>query len=133
MSSPQRRQEKKQRRQKRLERRQRRQRDDLPPLDDDLPAMEQALTELVRHLEVPEPKRWPGACDATLARPDHVKVKLADFATEQQATGRRKLYELTKSLRDGLLSFLPNLDHWAVDEFPWHRLPPDPWQPVRQS
>ncbi len=126
MSSPKRRQEKKQRRQKRLEKRRRR------PPQDAVAVVDQVVADLSRHLAVPEPSRWPGGCDATLARPDLVKLKLAEFATKQQATGRRKLYELKGGLQKGLLYFLPNLDHWAIEEFLWHGLPGDGWQPIEQ-
>jgi hypothetical protein len=75
------------------------------------------------------PETWPGACDASLARPDQVKFDLAMFATEKPP-GDAKVRELEKRLRQGLLSDLDDLDHWALEEFFWHGLPGDAWHPV---
>lgn len=125
MSNPRRRDEKKQRRQKRVEKRGQRQREHAAA------PMVPVLDDVIRHLKVPEPGRWPGGCDATLARPDMVKFRLAEFATKQP-TGRRKLYELKHGLESGLIGFLSELDTWAIEEFLWHGLPGDGWEPIEQ-
>jgi hypothetical protein len=124
---------KKQRRQKRL------QKHSSPPaahpLDERKPGQghpEEALGRLIRSLEthnVPAPSSWPGASDPTLSRPDLVKYDLATFAASQ-APGQGKLRQLEDGLTKGLLGFLPELDHWAAEEFFWHGLPGDSWHPI---
>jgi hypothetical protein len=113
--------DKKRRRKKRLEKRQTRERLPRP--------LEQVLTTLERHLSVPEPARWPGGCDPSLARPDLVKFDLAQFATAQPP-GRDKSRLLETGLRKGLLGFLPDVKDWGWEEFIWHGLPGDAWHPI---
>jgi hypothetical protein len=124
--------QKKHRRQKRLEKRQARERLPRPPALLPGPStrpLEEALAILERHLSVPEPSRWPGGCDPSLARPDRVKLELAEFALKRPP-GQAKARKLEAGLRQGLLSFLPDLDDWAWEEFLWHGLPGDPWHPI---
>jgi hypothetical protein len=47
-----------------------------------------------------------------------------------QHPGKPKFERLESGLRRGLLNGLPDVDHWAMEEFAWHGLPGDPWQPV---
>jgi hypothetical protein len=116
---------------KKKERRQRRQekrswaRPARPP---QVPALDQLIRTLEAH-NVPMPSRWPGASDPSLERPDLVKFELAEFACRQQP-GKSKLRQLEDGLSRGLIDWLPELDHWAIEEFLWHGLPGDPWQPV---
>src|SRR5262249_38354264 len=49
---------------------------------------------------------------------------------DKQEPGRSKLRELEYRLSKGLLAFLPELDHWAMEEFFWHGLPGDYWHPI---
>jgi hypothetical protein len=51
------------------------------------------------------------------------------FATEK-GPGAAKMRELQHRLSKGMLSELPQLDHWAMEEFLWHGLPGDSWHPV---
>jgi hypothetical protein len=113
--------EKKRRRKKRLEKRQKR--------DVLLAPLDPVLSSLQRHLSVPQPARWPGGCDPSLARPDLVKLDLAEFAMKKPP-GKEKAQQLEDGLRKGLLGFLPNVDHWGWEEFVWHGLPGDTWHTI---
>jgi hypothetical protein len=119
--------DKKRRRKKRREKRQGR----APALGPPEPvrSMDEVLASVERHLSVPEPARWPGGCDPSLARPDRVKYQLATFATGQPP-GKAKSQQLEDGLRQGLLGFLPEINHWAWEEFFWHGLPGDTWHPI---
>src|SRR5262245_34358882 len=119
--------EKRRRRQKRLTKR--RDREPARAGADALEGAIRAMEALERQLKVPAPARWPGASDPSLARPDRVKFELATFAAKQHP-GLAKLQDLEYRLSKGLLADLPELDHWAVEEFLWHGQPGDPWQPV---
>jgi hypothetical protein len=83
----------------------------------------------MQHLRVPEPSRWPGASDPSLSRPDRVKFELATFATSKEP-GKSKTLLLEKDLKKGVLGLLPELYHWAMEEFLWHSRPGDSWHPV---
>ncbi len=113
-------QEKKRRRQKRLDKKRRASEGPLPLLP---------MRRLVETLETPMPAHWPGASDPSLARPDVVKFELAEFAIGSEP-GKSKEKQLSQGLRKGALGFLPELDHWAMEEFLWHGLPGDPWHPI---
>lgn len=84
---------------------------------------------LDHYLALGDPASFPGTCDETLARPDLVKADLLAFAVDRYP-GKAKFERLEFGLRHGLLHDLPDLDHWAMEEFAWHGLPGDPWQPV---
>jgi len=77
-------------------------------------------------VNVPPPPHWPGACDASLSRPDHVKFELATFAQDRRP-GKAKLKQFEKQIANGLL---PEIEHWAMEEFFWHGLPDDDWHPI---
>lgn len=76
-----------------------------------------------------DPASFPGTCDETLARPDLIKADLMSFAVNQYP-GNAKFERLESGLCDGLLHHLPDIDHWAMEEFTWHGLPGDSWVPV---
>jgi hypothetical protein len=38
--------------------------------------------------------------------------------------------QMENLLQKGLLGFLPEMDHWAWEEFIWHGLPGDTWHPI---
>jgi hypothetical protein len=37
---------------------------------------------------------------------------------------------LQEGFRKGVFGYLPDMDHWAMEEFFWHGLPGDTWQPI---
>ncbi len=126
MSQRNRDEDKRRRRKKRLEKRARSTRSGAgEPLD----KLHQVLTQLQHQLAVPEPGQWPGGCDPSLARPDQVKLALAQFATEQ-SPGREKLERFEDGCRKGLLQVLPEIDHWSWEEFIYHGVPGDSWHPI---
>jgi len=121
---------KKQRRQKRLQKR----RPTQASLDHshDLPELRNPiafLKGLKGLLGMPEPARWPGGCDATLARPDMVKLDFAEWVSRGEP-GKSKLRRLEVDFRKGVLGYLPEMDHWAMEEFLLHGFPGDPWHPL---
>jgi len=87
------------------------------------------LRDLKGLLSVPEPARWPGVRDPSLARPDMVKFDLAEWASTHEP-GKSKLKQLEEGFRNGVLGYLPDIAHWAMEEFFWHGLPGDRWQPI---
>ena len=87
------------------------------------------LTELKGALEVPSPARWPGASEPALERPDDVKFELTEFLTRREP-GKSKLEQLENRFLKGPLSYLPEIDHWAMEEFFYHGLPGDSWHPI---
>ena len=107
--------EKKRRRQKRLQKQQSKQTRRLGDIAQAPPGMEKFLTTLADTLSIPEPASWPGASDASLARPDRVKFELAEFAIKRSPSGA-KFRQLEDGLRKGHIGFLPEIDHC-----PWHR------------
>ncbi len=127
MSKQRRDEDKRRRRQKRQEKRQARDKSSEKP---ELPGdSDRILRSLKQQLNVPEPRSWPGGCDPSLVRPDLVKADLGQFATER-LPGREKLRQLEAGLKKGLIEFLPELHAWAMEEFLWHGLPGDAWQPI---
>jgi len=87
------------------------------------------LRDLKRLLSVPEPSRWPGVRDPSLARPDMAKLDFAEWASMQEP-GKSKLEQLEKGFRNGVLGYIPSIEHWAMEQFFWHGLPGDRWQPI---
>src|SRR5438876_6237118 len=111
--------EKKRRRLKRQKKRQRFERS----IDDslDLPALPEPpeafafLRSLKQLFDLPRPARWPGVSDRALARPDLVKLDLAEWASREEP-GKGKLRRLETGFQSGLLGFLPDMEHWAMEE-----------------
>jgi hypothetical protein len=64
-----------------------------------------------------------------LARPDLVKLEFAKWCSTDEP-GKSKLQQLEQGFCDGVLGFLPEMQHWAMEEFFWHGLPGDGWQPI---
>ncbi len=87
------------------------------------------LKDLKRLFEMTEPARWPGGCDPSLARPDMVKLDFAEWVTGHEP-GKSKLRQLEAGFSQGVLAYLPGMDHWAMEEFFWHGLPGDRWHPL---
>ena len=93
------------------------------------PSLRRVLTELKGALEVPSPARWPGASEPALERPDDVKFELTEFLTRREP-GKSKLEQLENRFLKGPLSYLPEIDHWAMEEFFYHGFPGDSWHPI---
>ena len=62
-------------------------------------------------------------------RPDHVKFIYATYVSERQP-GRSKMAQLEKAFQQGPLGIIPEIDHWAMEEFLWHGFPNDAWHPM---
>jgi hypothetical protein len=68
--------------------------------------------------------------DEDLTRgPDVVKFRYATYVSEYPP-GKGKLARLEKALQQGPLGSIPEIDHWAMEEFFWHGVPNDPWHPM---
>ena len=87
------------------------------------------VAELKQALDVPQPTRWPGASDPALERPDVVKLALGEFL-DRREPGKSKLKQLEARFQAGPLHYLPEIDHWAMEEFFYHGLPGDSWHPI---
>ena len=119
MSNSQRREEKNRRREKRLAERVRSE----GSLDN--------LLHTLQHLgSFSEPRSWPGVADPSLSRPDRIKFELATFA--EKGRGHDLCRQLERRLHQGLLHFIPEIEHWGMEEFFWHGLPGNPWHPIDQ-
>ena len=62
-------------------------------------------------------------------RPDHVKFIYATYVSEHQP-GRGKMAQLERAFQQGPLGIIPEIDHWAMEEFLWHGVPNDSWHPM---
>ncbi|HLB50168.1 MAG TPA: hypothetical protein VJL59_24360 [Anaerolineales bacterium] len=87
------------------------------------------LLRLLEAVNVPQPNEWPGANDPSLARPDMIKFDYAESVTTQE-TGKSKLKRLEDDFQKGAFDFVPDIKHWAMEEFFWHGLPGDDWHPL---
>jgi hypothetical protein len=119
MSNSQRHEEKKRRREKRLAKRDRSKGD-----------VANLLHTLERLGSFSEPRSWPGVADPSLNRPDRIKFELATFI--EKGPGRDLGRQLERQLKQGLLDFMPEIEHWGMEEFFWHGLPGNPWTPIDQ-
>src|SRR5579864_7007021 len=77
------------------------------------------LKSLAFQLSVPAPGDFPGAADPSLARPDKIKFELCTRASQMEP-GQTKLRDLKRRLTRGPLDELPDIEHWAMEEFFWH-------------
>ena len=90
------------------------------------------INKLIRALEVvdvPPPGNWPGAVDPSVARPDLVKFAIGTRIGKREP-GMSKMRALEARFRRGPLGFLPEIEHWAMEEFIWHGIPGDSFLPV---
>ncbi|MFQ5811596.1 MAG: calcium-binding protein [Anaerolineae bacterium] len=62
-------------------------------------------------------------------RPDHVKFIYATYVSEREP-GRRKMAQLEKAFQQGPLGMIPEINHWAMEEFLWHGFPNESWHPI---
>jgi hypothetical protein len=71
--------------------------------------------------------------DADLADPEQlglvVKYYFASYVTTREP-GRSKLRAWENSIAHGPLTFFPNIKDWAIEEFLYHGVPGDDWQPM---
>ncbi len=63
------------------------------------------------------------------SQPEHLKFAYATWVSERKP-GRRKLARLERAFKRGPLGEIPEIDHWAMEEFFWHGVPGDDWHPV---
>ncbi|HXD87764.1 MAG TPA: hypothetical protein VN641_14810 [Urbifossiella sp.] len=113
---------------KRREEKKRREKKQRAAQDRSRSSVEGIFRTLQRLSGVSEPRSWPGAADPSLDRPDRVKYELT-LLTEK-GTGRGLRKQLESRLREGLLDFIPEIEHWGMEEFFWHGLPGNPWHPI---
>jgi hypothetical protein len=62
-------------------------------------------------------------------QPDHVKFIYATYVSEREP-GQSKIDQLEKAFQQGPLGMIPEIDHWAWEEFLWHGFPNAPWHPM---
>ena len=62
-------------------------------------------------------------------RPDHVKFIYATYVSEREP-GQSKMVQLEKAFQQGPLGMIPEINHWAMEEFLWHGSPNEPWHPI---
>jgi len=77
-------------------------------------------------------RRWDRlACtdDDLRRQPDKVKFMYATYVSEREP-GRSKMAQLEKAFQRGPLQMIPEIDHWAMEEFLWHGIPNDSWHPL---
>jgi hypothetical protein len=60
-----------------------------------------------------------------------VKLDFAEWSSTQDP-GKSKLEQLESGFSKGLLGYLPDMKHWAMEEFFWHGLPGDSWSPLEE-
>lgn len=58
-----------------------------------------------------------------------IKFEFAESATKREP-GKSKLERLEEGFSNGSFGFLPDIKHWAMEEFFWHGLPGDDWHPL---
>jgi hypothetical protein len=91
--------------------------------------LDRVLSSLKRHLDVPTPETWPGACHPSLARPDEVKFEIAE-AVQKAGRPHDLSRQLERQLQQGLLGEIPDIDHWGMEEFLWHGMPDGSHHPI---
>ena len=73
--------------------------------------------------------RSPTRAVAHPSQPEHLKFIYATWASERKP-GRQKLARLERAFKHGPLGEIPEIDHWAMEEFFWHGVPGDDWHPI---
>ena len=63
------------------------------------------------------------------SQPEHLKFAYATWVSERKP-GRRKSARLERAFKRGPLGEIPEIDHWAMEEFFWHGTPGDDWHPI---
>ncbi len=67
--------------------------------------------------------------DADLARPDHIKFQYGTYVTDFEP-GKSKADRMERDAKRGPLHEIPDIDHWALEEYFWHGVPGDAWDPL---
>ena len=67
--------------------------------------------------------------DADLGRPDRIKYQYATYITEFEP-GKSKADRMKLDAKRGPLHVVPEIDHWALEEYFWHGVPGDAWNPM---
>ena len=73
--------------------------------------------------------RPPARAVAHPSRPEHLKFAYATWASKRRP-GHQKLARLERAFKRGPLGEMPDIDHWAMEEFFWHGMPGDDWHPI---
>jgi len=71
----------------------------------------------------------PARAVAHPGQPEHLKFAYATWVSERRP-GRQKLARLERAFERGPLGEIPDIDHWADEEFFWHGVPGDDWHPI---
>ena len=71
----------------------------------------------------------PARAVAHPSQPEHLKFVYATWVSERKP-GRQKLDRLERAFKRGPLGEIPDIDHWAMEEFFWHGVPGDDWHPI---
>jgi hypothetical protein len=67
--------------------------------------------------------------EADLDRPDQVKYQYATYITEFEP-GRSKADRMERDAKRGPLYVIPEIHHWVLEEYFWHGVPGDTWNPM---
>lgn len=63
------------------------------------------------------------------SQPERLKFAYATWVSGRRP-GRSKLALLERAFKRGPLGEIPEIDHWADEEFFWHGVPGDDWHPI---
>jgi hypothetical protein len=94
-------------------------------------SLRRAMADMKRAIDVPMPAEWPGASDPALERPDLVKFALSEFIRRSKRWSS-KMSELENALKQGPLGYIPDIVHWAMEEFLYHGPPGDSSNPIEE-
>jgi hypothetical protein len=67
--------------------------------------------------------------DADLGWPDRIKYQYATYITEFEP-GKSKVDRMERDAKRGPLYLVPEINHWALEEYFWHGVPGDTWDPM---
>ncbi|MBI5030124.1 MAG: hypothetical protein HZB51_06320 [Chloroflexi bacterium] len=67
--------------------------------------------------------------DADLARPDQIKFQYCTYITDFEP-GKSKADRMERDAERGPLHEIPDIRHWALEEYFWHGVPGDDWDPL---
>ena len=67
--------------------------------------------------------------DADLDQPDQIKFQYATYITDLEP-GKSKADRMERDAERGPLHEIPDIRHWALEEYFWHGVPGDDWDPM---